>query len=219
MHPSKMLVIYYSFSGQTRSVIQRLIAGMEEQGVLVVTERLSPMQTLRFPIGSVGSTVRMMLVTLLRKKMEIEPLSENCYASYDGIILAGPTWSYNPSGPVLALLHEYGEKLFAGSVVLPLISCRGYWRMHWYGLRRLLMKKRAIVPNVIVFTHPTKEPWRTIGVFLKLAGKTPERSLGERYPRYGHSREQQEQAHLYGLRLGEALQSGQPLDTLNFPIC
>jgi len=214
-----VLVIYYSFSGQTRSVIQRLIAGMEEQGVLVITERLYSVQTLRFPIGSVASTVKMMLVTLLRKKMEIAPPSENCYASFDSILLAGPTWSYNPSGPVLALLHGYGEKLFAGRVVLPLISCRGYWRMHWYGLRRLLMKKGAIVPNVIVFTHPTKEPWRTIGVFLKLAGKTPERSLGARYPRYGHSREQQEQAYSYGLRLGEALQRGQSLNTLDFPIC
>jgi len=200
-------------------VLSRLVAGLEEKGVEATVERLVPKQQLRFPLGSVRATLMMMLITLLRKKMAIEPIDEHCFQQYDCIILAGPTWSYNPSGPVLGLLDQHGKRLFDGSTVVPLISCRGYWRMHWFGLRRLLRKLGATVPNVLIFTHPTREPWRTIGVFLKLAGKTPERLLGVYYPRYGHSREQQEQAYQYGLILGEALLQKQPLEEIALPPC
>ena len=217
--PPRVLVLFYSFSGQTRGLLARLIASLEEHGVTVHTERLNPKQQLRFPIGTVSATLRMMLVTLFRKSMEIEPLDEACHAEYDLIVLAGPTWSYNPSGPVLGLLRQYDRIFFAGKTVLPLISCRGYWRAHWLGLRHLLRQRGASVPNVIVFSHPVKEPWRTVGVFLKLAGKVPERLLGDHYPRYGHSREQQEQAFHFGRQIADALLHHQPLETLPFPPC
>ena len=217
--PPKVLVLFYSFSGQTRGLIHRLVDSLEEQGVMVFAERLIPREQLRFPIGSVFATLRMMLVTLFRRNMEIEPLEARCYENYDLVILAGPTWSYNPSGPVLGLLRQSGKKIFAGKVVLPLISCRGYWRVHWHGLRHLLRKCGAAVPNVIVFSHPVKEPWRTVGVFLKLAGRVPERLLGDHYPRYGHSREQLEQAFLFGRQIAEALRQEQSLKTLAFPPC
>ncbi len=215
----KVLVLYYSFSHQTRGLIARLIASLEEHGVLVHAERINPKEQLRFPIGSIGATLRMMLVTFFRRTMEIDPLDAACYDNYDLIVLAGPTWSYNPSGPVLGLLRQYGNKVFAGKTVVPLISCRGYWRAHWLGLRHLLRKRGASVPNVIVFSHPVKEPWRTAGVFLKLAGKVPERLFGDRYPRYGHSREQQEQAFEFGRQIAEALRQKQSLSTLSFPPC
>jgi hypothetical protein len=70
----------------------------------------------------------------------------------------------------------------------------------------------------MIFAHPSKEPWRTIGVFLKLAGRVPERSrwLGRYYPRYGHSREQQEQAFACGQAIGQALKRDRSLAELSF---
>ena len=90
--------------------------------------------------------------------------------------------------------------------------------MHWYGLRRLLKKYGATVPNVIAFSHPVKEPWRTMGVFLKIAGKNPEqwKMFGRRYPRYGHSKKQCDEAWRFGMQIGEALRRGRPLAALNF---
>ncbi len=212
----RVLVIFYSFSGQTRGVVQRLMTGLEETGMEVVLDRIVPRQPLRFPIGSIPATIRMMLVTFFRQRVEIEPPPAIWYDEWDCIILGGPTWSYNPSGPVLSLLDTCGERLFAGRTVVPLISCRGYWRMHWWGLRRLLERRGASVPNCMVFSHPAREPWRTIGVFLKLAGKVPERLLGNRYPRYGHSRQQMEEAYRFGTMIGTALQKGASLADLDF---
>ena len=214
----KILFISFSLSGQTSNLVARMASGLEAAGVEGTIERLRPLKPLRFPFGSIRATVLMMLLTFFRKRVPIAPLSEKCRQSYDLMVLAGPTWSYHPSGPVLSLLDRDDSGLFAGVTVIPLISCRGYWRMHWFGLRALLRKHGAVVVNCIVFTHPSREPWRTLGVFLKLAGRCPEKSkfLGRYYPRYGHEKRQLEEAFRFGVLLGEALTAGRDLAALDF---
>lgn len=207
----RVLVIYYSYSGQTSGLLHRMVAGLREEGIAVALERLQPTMPLRFPIGSVARTLVMMLTTFLRFRVPIEPLSAACRQPADLIILAGPTWSYNPSGPVLSFLDRHG-KLLAGRMVLPFISCRGYWRLHWFGLRRLLRRLDAVVLEPLVFHHPQAEPWRTIGVFLKIAGLAPERGsfIGRYYQRFGHSKEQLDLAWQQGRQWGVRLRAAQP---------
>jgi len=213
----RVLILCFSFSGQTVGLINNLVNGLKDQGVDPVVEKLRPVEPLHFPASGYFSTFGMMLATFFRRRIAIEELSSVCSAEYDLIILAGPTWSYNPSGPILSLLDRDGPHLFGGKVVLPLISCRGYWRTHWFGLRSLLRRCGAIVPNLIVFSHPCPEPWRTIGVFLKIAGKNPERSrfFGRYYKRFGHSREQWDEAWRFGMQIGEALKRNVSLESLD----
>jgi hypothetical protein len=193
---------------------------MEEENLDIIRESLEPVENLRFPIGTIPATFVMMVQTFFRKRYPIQPLNEVVFQDWDLIILAGPTWSYNPSGPVLSLLDRDGRKLFNSQSVLPMISCRGYWRVHYWGLKSLLKKcgaKDIISP--IVFSHPTPEPWRTIGVFLKLAGRTPEKGSSwfrRVYPKYGHSRKQVEKAGKLGKQLGHDIQSGMELTGLTF---
>lgn len=215
----KVLITFFSFSSQTNNLILALGRGMEKYNVEVIRERLIPVNQLRFPIGTIHGTLRMMLVTFFRKRLPIEPIADHCFDDYDLIILAGPTWSYNPSGPVLTLFDRDGERLFRDKLVLPLISCRGYWRLHWWGLKRLLFKKGAKVVNLIVFSHPNPEPWRTIGVFLKLAGRIPERKswFAGKYRKYGHTKKQLQEAKRFGKMIGkELMQGGKKLHHLNF---
>lgn len=206
----RILLLYFSFSSQTNNLVQTLVTGLEEYDIDVVKERLTPLEQLRFPIGTISGTFRMMVETFFRKRMPIEPLSLQCFEPYDLIILAGPTWSYNPSGPVLSLLDRDGVKIFSGQKVLPLISCRGYWWVHDRGLTRLLRKCGALVENLIVFTHPNHEPWRTIGVFLKLAGKIPEKKswLRKKYRKYGHTKRQLDEAKRFGQMIGREMTEG-----------
>ena len=217
--PPRVLIIFFSFSGQTSGILSQLAAGLKELGAEVDYEKLRPVEPLRFPVGNIISTFIMMITTFLRFRVPIQDISsapDN--RDYDLIILAGPTWSYNPSGPVLSLIDRDGKRIFCGQTVLPLISCRGYWRFHWYGLRALLRKCRATVPNVVAFSHPMKEPWRTIGVFLKIAGKNPEKlkRFSRVYSRYGHSKEQRDEAWRFGMQIGEALRRGRSLAKIDF---
>lgn len=213
----RVLIIYYSFSGQTTGLLKHLSIGLKRQGVEVALEKLRPLNPPRFPIGAILPTIKMMLTTTIRQRLPIrEPDGAN-WGGYNLLILAGPTWSYNPSGPVLDLIDRFGCRLFREQTVLPLISCRGYWRMHWLGLKRLLLRCGAVVPNKIIFSHPAPEPWRTLGVFLKIAGKAPERSplIGRYYKRFGHSKEQLTEAERLGSLLGAALIKNQPLPELD----
>lgn len=214
----RVLVLYYSFSGQTIGLLHRLVDGLRYRGVEVAIERLRPENTLRFPVGSLASAIRMMVATCFRPRVAIEELPKACFDRYDLVILAGPTWSYNPSGPVLAFIDRDGKKILAGRKVIPFISCRGYWRWHWFGLRRKLQACKAEIANLMVFTHPQPEPWRTLGVFLKIAGKAPERSpfLKKWYSRFGHGRDQQEEAWRFGLNVGSALMRREDLTALDF---
>jgi len=191
------------------------MAEYEAEGVC---ERLVPTTPQHFPIGTIPKTVKKMIVTLFRQRIPIEPLPERCFEPYDLIILAGPTWSYNPSGPVLSLLDRDGRRLFAQQTVIPVISCRGFWRMHWWGIKSLLKNLGARVPNGIIFTHTSKEPWRTIGVFLKLAGETPERMswMQDHYPKYGHTRQQTDEARRFGELIGRTVTQGGELERLEF---
>lgn len=214
----QVLFLYFSFSGQTGVLVNRLAAGLKDQGVEVFFEKLKPVKHLRFPVGSIFRTVIMMFSTLFRKRVPIQELSPKCDQEYDLIILAGPTWSYNPSGPVLSFLDIYGREVLGGREVLPLISCRGYWKQHWRGLRRMLRKLGAHYSNLIIFTHPNPEPWCTIGVFLKIAGKNPERSgfISKHYTRFGHANEQMVEAFRFGKLIGESLWTDTSLAAINF---
>ncbi len=214
----RVLIAYYSFSGQTNSLLNALVSGLKQQGLRVTLEKIRPMEPLRFPVGTISATIKMMLITFFRHRVAVKDLSSAADKMFDLAILAGPTWSYNPSGPVLSFLDRDGRRLFEGKDVLPLISCRGYWRMHCYGLKKKLVECGAAIPNVVVFAHPSKEPWRTLGVFLKIAGKSPERgkTIGKYYTKYGHSKEQFAEAKRFGVMIGEALQQGKSLAGLNF---
>jgi len=217
--PSKrILIIQYSFSAQTRKLVRSMMEGLEEYPVYLFRERLRPVVEQHFPIGTIPKIVKKMIVTLFRPRVPIQPLSPHCFEEYDLVILAGPTWSYNPSGPVLSLLDRDGEQLFRGQVVLPVISCRGFWRTHWWGIRSLLRKLGATVPNGIIFNHPTKEPWCTIGVLLKLAGKIPERMplMRKHYKQFGHSRAQMAEARRFGELIARAVVQGDGLEELDF---
>ena len=213
-----ILILYYSYSSQTKNLLQVMMEGMDAFSVKVTLQRIEPVVPQHFPIGTVVKTFRKMLLTFFRQRIPIEPLPQQCFNQFDLIILAGPTWSYNPSGPVLALFDRDGAQLFKGQTVIPLISCRGYWRAHWWGVRSLLKKCGASVPNVIVFSHPSKEPWRTLGVFLKLAGKVPERIswMKKHYRKYGHTRSQLDEARNFGGMIADVLVNGGDLSSLDF---
>ncbi len=217
-HKKRILILYYSFSSQTKNLVQSMSDGMAEYQVAVVRERIDPVTPQHFPIGTVPKTVKKMIVTSFRQRIPIQPLPQHCFEPYDLIILAGPTWSYNPSGPVLYLMDRDGKRLFGQKTVIPLISCRGFWRLHWWGIKSLLKKAGAVVPNGIIFTHTSKEPWRTIGVFLKLAGEVPERMswMREHYPKYGHTQQQLTEARKFGERIARAVSQGEELEQLEF---
>ena len=74
----KILLLSYSFSGQTNGLLRSLSASLENQGHEVLREKLNPSSPLRFPVGSIPATFKIMITTFFRQRVAIEPLSEEC---------------------------------------------------------------------------------------------------------------------------------------------
>jgi hypothetical protein len=204
----RVLVVYYSYTQQTRMQLRQFIAGLEDGGIDVIQERLEPIAPYAFPFKTNVRLAVAMVLTFFQRRMAIRPVTQRCFDTWDCIILAGPTWSYHPSGPVLDFLDRFGRDVCGGQLVVPFISCRAYWRPHYWTLKRRLCRYGSTVEPPVVFTHPVKEPWRSIGLLLKLRGKIARRKyswLRQYYPRYGHSREQRAEAMAQGRKLAAQL--------------
>jgi len=204
---ASVLIIYFSLSGQSRGLINLFSAGLKDEGISVRIKQLKACEKISFPFKNIYHTFKMMLTTFFRLRIPIEPLEQYCFEPYDLIVIGGPTWSYNPSGPILSLLDRDGQALVSGQRVLPFISCRGYFRLHDVMLRKRLSTLGGELEESLIFSHPVPEPWSTIGVFLKSAGFQPEkmRVIRTHYPHFGHTTEQLQLARLRGRQTARAL--------------
>jgi len=201
-----VVVVYYSFSTQTAKLVHRLRKGFRQAGFEVETLKIVPEKELSFPLYSIPKTIFMMITTFLRKRIGIRPVDKRLIESANLVVIAGPTWSYNPSGPILDFLDRYSNLLKAKDV-LPVISCRKYWRAHFNYLKGKIESAGGRCMGPIVFTHNIKEPWSTVGTFMTIAGINPRSFAFMRryYPRYGHNHEQlkqmEQQARTLAMRL------------------
>jgi len=204
----RVLIIYYSYTQQTKMQLKKFIFGLENAGIEVIQERLEPITPYEFPFRTNLRLAIAMTMTFFQRRMPIRPVAGHCFEDWDCIVLAGPTWSYHPSGPVLDFLDRYGREVCGGKVIIPFISCRSYWRFHYWTLKRRLGLYGCDVQSPIVFMHPQKEPWRFIGLILQLRGKILRRQhtwFRQHYPAYGHSKEQGADAMEKGKKLAERM--------------
>jgi len=212
----KILCVYYSYSGQTAKLVRAFTEGFSQGGGEAVIVRLHPLKKISFPFPSFFTTLWMMFRTRFRVR---DKVSEHAGPAgrFDAVMIGGPTWSYSPSGPVLAWLDEEGRKVLSGKKTLPIISCRGYWKLHHRELKRAIVAMGGKPLNPMIFTHPVAEPWRSIGVFLTLIGKHPEKMpvIGRHYKRYGHSPEQIEEARKLGSAFAGKLMESYDCDSVS----
>lgn len=208
MAKKRVLIVYYSYTQQTKMQLKKFILGLENAGIEVSQERLEPIVPYEFPFRTNMRLALAMFLTFFQRRMAIRPVSQRCLQAWDCIIVAGPTWSYHPSGPILDFLDRHGKEVCGGHIVIPFISCRSYWRLHYWTLKRRLGACGSKVQKPIVFMHPQAEPWRFIGLLLQLRGKMMRREnswFRKRYPSYGHSKEQGGEAAEEGRILAEKL--------------
>jgi len=204
----RVLIVFYSFTQQTRILLKKFVEGLEGEGIEVALERLEPIDPYEFPFKTNFNLAVAMVRTFFRHRMKIHPVSPQCFEDWDCIVLAGPTWSYHPSGPMLDFLDKYGRQVCADKKVIPLISCRSYWRLHYWTVKQHLKGYSAKPTAPIVFVHPIREPWRFIGLVLQLRGKMIRKEKSwfrKHYPGYGHSKEQGDAAMEEGRRVARSL--------------
>jgi hypothetical protein len=126
----KVLVIYYSQTGQLRKVLSSLIMPLQQAPEIeVVFEELAPEHPYPFPwtLRSFFDALPDCLNPSAQKNL---PLHADPKAEWDLIILGYQAWFLRPSPPIQAFLtSKAAQELLRGKTIITVVACRGMWIM------------------------------------------------------------------------------------------
>ena len=122
----KILIVYYTQSGQLQEIVDRFSAPFIQGGAAVETVRIHPQQDFAFPWTS-DRFFDAMPESVLGKPMPLNTLSFK-EQSYDLVVIAYQPWFLSPSIPTTSLLHDASFlKLIKDTPVITLIGARNMW--------------------------------------------------------------------------------------------
>jgi hypothetical protein len=122
----KVLVLYYSQTGQLKRVINSFITGLEDEDISVDMKAIRPKTKYPFP-WPFYQFFDEFPEAVLMDGCEIKTL-ENIEDDYDLIILGYTVWYMAPSIPITAFMHsQQAKKLFKDKPVITLVACRDMW--------------------------------------------------------------------------------------------
>ncbi|WP_298732171.1 hypothetical protein [uncultured Chitinophaga sp.] len=158
MTRQKILVIYYSQTGQLKRIAD-VITGPLQQQANIVYEEIIPVQPFPFPWNK-QEFFDTMPETVLGRPRGIQPLKVDPDTPFDLVILAFQPWFLSPSQPVAAFLQsQEAARLLKGRNVITLIGARNMWlnaletvKKYLYQLGACLVGNIALVdtaPNLV----------------------------------------------------------------------
>jgi hypothetical protein len=149
----KVLVLYFSQTGQLRDIVQSTVAPLEKNPDFeVTTVALKPDKPYPFP-WPFFRFFNTFPECIYEDTPTIEPDDLDASKAYDLIIVAYTVWFLQPALPILGFLKsEKAKKVFAGKPVITLIGCRNMWLMAQERMKELLSELGAHLVDNIVLT-------------------------------------------------------------------
>ncbi len=198
----KVLVLYYSQSGQLQNILAAIVSGFKDkQHIRYDFLAIEPVKPFPYPWSFYRFfNIFPESVYLEGCKVKPLPISE----SYDLIILGYTTWFLSPSLPVTGFLQsKQAKKLFADTPVITVIACRDMWLTGQEKMKKLLNDLRATLIDNVVFTDQGKSIYSFITTpRWLLSGKKDPFWF---FPAAGVAQEEINQADRFGKRIAEAL--------------
>jgi len=152
----KILIIYYSQTGQLKDVVDSILAPIEKNPeVSIIYEELKPKPPYPFP-WTAYQFCDVLPESVAEVACDLQPLSRNTDDDFDLIILAYTVWYLSPSIPVATFLQSLqAEKIMRGRPVLTIIGCRNMWLLAQEKVKKKLKKIGAHLTGNIVLTDKT----------------------------------------------------------------
>jgi hypothetical protein len=124
---AKVLVIYFSQSGQQREILDSFVKPFVQQGDQIHFEEVKPVE--KFPFPWTGfQFFNAFPETFFQQPLPLEPLSAKAFEEYNLIILGYQPWFLTPSRPISSFLQsEEGKKILKGKPVVTVLGCRNMW--------------------------------------------------------------------------------------------
>lgn len=149
----RVLVVYYSQTGQLRRAAQSVCAPLELASDIEVDWcALEPEQPYPFPWPFFAFFDQFPEAVHLDPP-QLRPLALPADRRYDLVILAWTVWFLSPAPPVTAFLKsDQGRALLRDTPVVTLIGCRNMWHMAQEEVKRLLADAGARLSDNVVLT-------------------------------------------------------------------
>lgn len=148
----KVLVLYYSQTGQLRDIVRSTIAPIEQHpDIELTTIELKADRPYPFP-WPFFRFFNTFPETIYEDVVPLDPPELDADKSYDLIILAYTVWFLQPAMPVQAFLKsEKAKRVFAGKPVITLIGCRNMWLMAQERMKEILKGFGArLIDNIVL---------------------------------------------------------------------
>jgi hypothetical protein len=204
--PSKrVLVLYYSQSGQGYEIAKSVMSPLEESSsVEVVWQELQPAVPYPFP-WPIIRLLDILPETVYMEPSALKPFSFDPDSRFDLIVLAYQVWYLSPSLPVTGFLKSSAARVLEGTPVITIVSCRDKWLMAQEKVKACLEEKGGRLLDNIAFTERGNQ-LKTLVCSLRwtLSGKRESRFL----PPAGIDEESVRNARRFGTAILQALENG-----------
>ena len=201
----KVLVLYYSQSGQLQRVIDSFISQLPDKEIKVDVRAIEPRVKYPYPWSFYEFAAEFPEAALMEgcEVNEIQDLEDD----YDLIILGYTIWFLAPSSPIVGFMKSAQAKnIFHNKPVVTLIACRDMWVLAQEKMKGLLQDIEAkLIDNVAltdqgkgIYSFVTTPRWL-------LSGKKDSFSI---FPAAGILEREIDQAARFGKRLNKALKNG-----------
>ena len=210
--PRRVLLLYYSYTGQSRKVLEAAAEVFRDRGCEVYRapiEFTDPRYAERFsqfPMRHVWRDFLGMLPAQTRKATgEIRTPDEVRRTDYDLICIGSPTWWRDVSMPLRSVL-ESGEArpLLNGTPFAVFAVCRRYWRENLNAVRKLAEKAGGRYEGGIHFGYPGDQVRSMLSLTSYLGtGEYRDRYLGVPIPETNISAAQLDESRRFAAQLAD----------------
>lgn len=205
----KVLVLYYSQTGQLKNVIESFTSKLHDEEIQVDIREIKPVQQYPFPWKFYEFAQEFPEAALVEghEVKELEFLQNN----YDLIILGYTIWFLAPSSPMVGFLKsEQAKKIFNNKPVVTLIACRDMWVMAQEKMKILLNDVGASLIDNVALTDQGKGIYSFITTPKWLMSGSKDAFWF--FPKAGILQSDIDNASRFGERLKEALKAGKEID-------
>jgi menaquinone-dependent protoporphyrinogen IX oxidase len=208
----RVLLLYYSYTGQARKVLEAAGEGFRDRGCEVhkaeieFTDERFAERFSRFPMRHVWRDLLSVLPAQARRASgKIRTPDEVRNADYDLVCIGSPTWWRTTNMPMRSfLVSDESRKLLGGKPFAVFVVCRRYWRENFTTVRKLGEKHGGQFVGGVHFEYPGGQVRSLLSLSSFLgSGEYRDRYLGVRIPKTNVQPEQLERTREFARALAD----------------
>jgi len=202
----KILVVYYSQSGQQLSIIRSLTKPLAEAGHTIHIEEIQPVEKYPFP-WTAYQFFNAFPETFHQKPLAIKSLSPKAFDNYDLVIIGYQPWFLTPSRPISSFLQsEEGKRILKSRHVVTILGCRNMWLGAQEKVKRRLKEADANLSGHIALADRSANLSSLITILRWMLTGKKEAFLF--FPPAGVAQADIEHASIFGKSIANALETG-----------